>query len=149
MYVFVVYTLQHIHTMVDIAKFVSITGILVRLFNFSSDTTGYLFYYRDSLNLYDQEDRRVYISSGDARFVLQIYSMEKEGDDSFKFTYGKQSSHILVANSSLETVILKMPETENTTQRNILEEYFNKLVDFFNHSNQHITRANTIAPMRF
>ena len=149
---FVLYTLQRICTMVDTATFVSIRELLSnqQLINFSSDTTGYEFYKRASLDVYDQEHRRVYIKSPPdnwAGVLRQIYDMEKDGDD-FKLTYGNTSRHIYSNNHVVGTVILQMPEDE--TQRNRLEEYFNQFCDFFgSNSNQHVTRAGGPAPIRF
>lgn len=120
--------------MVDTATFVSILDILggSQLFNFSSDTKGYEFLKQNPLDLYDQEQRRVYIKDppdGWVGDIQQIYSMKKEGDDSFKFTYGKESSGIYSSDGVVKTVILKMPKDE--TQRKILQKYFGDLVFFF------------------
>lgn len=117
------------------------------MFQFFSETTGYFIVVRDSLKLYKVIQRRMYIDRDDGLHLQQIYNMTKDGDD-FKLTYGNTSSHIYSNNHVVGTVILEMPEDE--TQRKRLEEYFNQFCVFFgSNSNQHVTRAGGLAPIRF
>lgn len=150
---FVLYTLQRIHTMEEVATYRGITRniLIFPMFHFFSETTEgtteYFILVRDSLKLNKRTHRRMHIDQGDGLRLQQIYNMEKDGDD-FKLTYGNTSSHIYSNNHVVGTVILQMPEDE--TQRNRPEEYFNQFCDFFgSNSNQHVTRAGGLAPIRF
>jgi len=131
--------------MEEVATFDGIEGWIQDQFKFSSETTEYFFRVfpiRNHLDLITFYRRFTIRDQNRDLIIQQIYDMKRDDNGNFELTYGNARGERLS-----ETVILQMPE--NATQRETLREYFGKFCTFFLDSNQHVTRAGGLAPIRF